>query len=281
MVTRISLLAFAACALSAQNVVFVTGDHEYGGEDTMPLLAHALESRYGMKTTVLYATRPDGAHDENYEKNIPGLEALEKADLAVFFLRWRQLPASQVALIEKYLESGKPAIGFRTTSHAFKYPKGDPLERWNAFGEFTFGTPPGWGAKGHTHCGHLCTTDVSVIPEEKAHPVLTGLPAEFHVPSWLYHVPGYPPPSATKLLIGHAVNPSKPMPDNPVAWTFVNQWKGRTFYTSLGHPYDFQIDAVQRLAVNAVHWALGKPVPKKWDGPYQVNVTYHGLRPTP
>ncbi len=68
-------------------VVFVTGDHEYSGEETLPMVAAELEKNYGMKTIVLKAYP-----DHNSEKNIPGLEALKDADLAVFYLRWRQLP---------------------------------------------------------------------------------------------------------------------------------------------------------------------------------------------
>ena len=33
-----------------------------------------------------------------------------------------------------------------------------------------FGTPPGWGKDGHGHCGHRCSTDVSVVPGA-AHPI--------------------------------------------------------------------------------------------------------------
>ncbi len=74
--------------------------------------------------------------DHNTEEKIPGLEALKDADVAVFFLRWRRGPAFQVKYIEDYLKSGKPAMGFRTSTHAFNYPSGHGLERWNAFGEF-------------------------------------------------------------------------------------------------------------------------------------------------
>ena len=61
-------------------VVFVTGDHEYSSEATMPLLAKELEKNYDMRTVVL-KSHPD----QNAEENIPGLEALKDADLAVFF----------------------------------------------------------------------------------------------------------------------------------------------------------------------------------------------------
>src|SRR3954462_14707334 len=99
-------LALLSCAFPVPaepkkpHVVFVTGDHEYSSEKTMPLLAAALENNFGMKTTVLLAENDKGEKDESYEKNIPGLEALAKADLAIFYLRWRQLPSNQVEKIE-------------------------------------------------------------------------------------------------------------------------------------------------------------------------------------
>ncbi len=252
-------------------VVFVTGDHEYSGELTLPLIAAELEKNYGLRTKVLKA-----APDYNAEENIPGLEALKEADLAVFFLRWRRLPAEQVAHIDAYLKSGKPVMGFRTTTHAFNYPKGHPLERWNAFGEFAFGSPPGWGgAAQHTHYGHRSTTDVAVIPEAAKNPLLTGVDPAFHVASWLYRVlPDYPAKGAVPLLMGKSLNPDKPAIDNPVAWTWQNEWGGKTFLTTLGHPEDFRVPAFQRLVINAVHWELGLPIPQKWKGPIAIDVPY-------
>src|SRR5262245_38352639 len=77
--------------LMSKHIVFVSGDHEYGSEETFPLLAKFLETRYGARTTVLKS-----APDENGEEDIPGLATLETADLAVLFLRWRRLPADQI-----------------------------------------------------------------------------------------------------------------------------------------------------------------------------------------
>ena len=256
-------------------VVFVCGDHEYSGEQTLPLLAKELEQHYGMRTRVLTASP-----DQNAEENIPGLEILKDADLAVFFLRWRRLPADQVAHIEAYLASHKPVVGFRTSTHAFNYPKGHPLEKWNAFGKFAFGAPPGWGG-GHFHYGHESSTDVTVIPEAGKNPLLTGVDQSFHVRSWLYHVlPDYPLSGATLLLMGKAVNPDKAAIDNPVAWTTKNEFGGKVFMTTLGHPEDFQVEAFQRLVVNGIHWALGKPVPKKWAGKIDIKVPYRGMVPS-
>ena len=240
----------------------------------MPSLAKGLENNFGFRATVLFATNEKGVRDENYEKNIPGLDALTNADLAVFFLRWRLLPADQVQRIENYLKSGKPVIGFRTTSHAFHYPKGDPLEKWNAFGEFAFGTPPGWGAAGHTHYGHNSSTDVFINPDAVNNPLLRGVSTNFHVRSWLYRVaPDFPPTNATRLLIGNAVNPDKPSIANPVAWTWTNRFGGRAFFTTMGHPEDFSVEPFQRVIVNGIHWALGKPVPEKFQK-MEINVSY-------
>jgi type 1 glutamine amidotransferase len=281
-------LAFSACALwfaaltlpvgaqKGPRVVFVTGDHEYSSEETMPIMAAALEKRYGMRTTVLKAYP-----DENAEENIPGLEALEKADLAVFFLRWRRLPKEQVEWIRRYLEAGKPVVAFRTTTHAFNYPKGSELEKWNSFAAEYLGAPPGWGGE-HYHYGHKSSTDVTVNPAASNDPILAGIEKRFHVRSWLYHtVPKYPPADAKILLIGHAVDPDRrDAVDNPVAWTWKNKAGGRVFMTTLGHPEDFQVESMQRLVVNGVHWALGKSAPAKWAGAIDIHAQYHGIRAT-
>jgi type 1 glutamine amidotransferase len=276
-------IAFLLCAIlfpgtgafaAPPRIVFVTGDHEYSSERTMPRLAAALEKNFGFQTKVLFAAEPDGRRNESYEKNIPGLDALDTADLAVFFLRWRQLPQDQLNFIQRYLDSGKPLIGFRTTSHAFRYDAGDPRARWNAFGEMAFGTPPGWGAAGHTHFGHDSSTDVAVAPEAAGNPILQGVEKNFHVRSWLYRVlPQYPPKDAVWLLVGTAVHPDKPAEPNPVAWTWKTRQGARSFYTSLGHPEDFEEESFQRLVVNAIFWGLNQP-PPRWPGRMDIAVPY-------
>lgn len=253
-------------------IVFVTGDHEYSGEATLPLIAAELEKNYGFRTKVLKAFP-----DHNAEENIPGLEALKEADVAVFFLRWRRLPADQLKYIEDYLKTGKPVIGFRTTTHAFNYPKGHPLEKWNAFGEMVFNAPPGWGGKAnHTHYGHESSTDVSIIPAQANNPLLTGVKDSFHVRSWLYKVlPDYPSNGSVALLMGHSINPDKADAiDNPVAWTGKNSYGAKFFMTTMGHPEDFRLEPFQHLIINAIHWAAGKPIPKQWAGKININVPY-------
>ena len=75
--------------------------------------------------------------------------------------------------------------------------------------------------------------------------------------------------------MGHAVNPDKDNAiDHPVAWTGTNSYGGKVFMTTLGHPEDFNLEPFQRLVINGIHWAVGKPVPEEWSGEIEMNVPY-------
>ncbi|MGL4632395.1 MAG: ThuA domain-containing protein [Leadbetterella sp.] len=255
-------------------VVFVCGDHEYSGELTMPILAQELQKNYNMECVVLKASP-----DQNAEENIPGLEILQKADLAVFFLRWRRLPKEQLAHIESYLNSKKPIMGFRTSTHSFKFPEGHPDEKWNEFGEWAFNSPPGWNKKNHHHYGHTSTTTLEVITAQAKHPVLRGVSATFKASSWLYNVlPDYPSLNSIPLILGTSVNSEKPNPKvNPVAWIGSNKYGAKVFFTTLGHPEDFKDPSMVRLCINAIHYQLGKKVPKKLKSNLIIEVPYRGI----
>ncbi|MFN0167286.1 MAG: ThuA domain-containing protein [Bryobacteraceae bacterium] len=247
----LTLPAAPLLAAAKPHVVFVTGDDEYRSEVTMPMIASILESRCGLRTTTLFAKpTPQTKND------IPGLEALDHADMAVFYLRFRALPENQLGHILKYAESGKPLAGLRTSTHAFLYPKGHPRESLNQdFPRDVFGQI--WTR----HHGHRSSTDVTVAEDQKDHPILRGVEAKFHVRSWLYHVNPLPPVS-TPLLIGRAVNPEKQdWGPNAVAWT--KQRKGaRVFFTTMGHPEDFTLPSVRRLVVQGILWALDRKIPR-------------------
>ncbi len=270
----IALLGFNLQAQQKPYVVFVAGDHEYSGEVTMPIFAQALEKDYGFTTKVLSAFP-----NQNSEKNIPNLAELAKADMVVFFLRWRQLPDSQLVHIENYLKSGKPVLGFRTSTHAFNFPKGHPQEQWNDFGEFALNAPPGWRRKGdHHHYGHNSTTQVYAAKNAINNQLLKGVNPNFNVPSWLYHVlPSYPTKGSTWLLMGKAINPDHEAIDNPVAWYGINSFGAKVFTTTLGHPEDLQQKDLQKLIINAIHWGVGKKIPKKLKEKLPINIPYRGI----
>lgn len=96
----------------APKVAFLTGDDEYRSEYSMPALAQILEQNYHLKTQ-------------------QGFDGLKDADLMVLFLRWRQYPEAKLQAILDYEKSGRPIAGFRTSTHAFKYPAGHPREQEN------------------------------------------------------------------------------------------------------------------------------------------------------
>lgn len=253
---------------SVPHVVFVTGDDEYRSEITMPFIAELLgrQKSVKFKCTVLYAIDPKtGQRNPKYQQNIEGLEALKTADLAVLFMRFRELPDEQFKLILDYVNSGKPIVGLRTSTHAFRYPRGHKNEKYNEdFGREVF------GQKWIVHHGHESSTDVWVIPEMADHPILRGIYATekspLHCSSWLYHVTPLVG-DCKPLLMGKSINSDKV--DNqdkyplvqPVAWTKTYK-DARVFFTTLGHPKDFEDDSVRRLLVNGIYWALGLDVPE-------------------
>lgn len=249
------------------HIVFVTGDEEYRSEESMQFLAKLLEKHHGFRCTVCYAVGPDGTINPEHRTNIGGLEALKTADLMVVFLRYRQLPDEQLKLILEFANSGKPMVGFRTSTHAFQYDKG-PNVKWNdAFGRDFF------GQKWVTHHGHEkgeFLTAVKPIEPRKNHPILRGV-TDFKVPSWLYHVEGGGDKlngDCTTLLEGTSLVSGREKAGKtdrfpltqPVAWT--KSYTGssgkaaRVFFTTLGHPHDFKADAFRRVVINGVFWTL-------------------------
>jgi type 1 glutamine amidotransferase len=248
--------------LKPKHIVIVTGDHEYKSEISMPMLAKILEEKHGFKCTVLYSGEPGGKHDPQFEYNISGLEMLQEADLAIFFLRWRKLPREQLALILDYVNFGKPVMGFRTSTHSFNYEGGE-MARWNdGFGAKVF------GQKWITHNGHSTSTNVQVVKEAADHAILKGVEPAFWVNSWLYNVTPLVG-DCKPLITGYSVkgmNPDDPEFEGekgrqPVAWTKTFSGssgdKARIFFTTLGHPWDFKHEPVRKMAINAVYWCLG------------------------
>ena len=227
----------------------------------MPFMAQLLGRKRQFKCTVLYAVNPEtGRHNPKYQKNIEGLEALKTADLAVFFMRFRALPDEQLEMILDSVNSGKPIVGLRTSTHAFRYSEGHKNAKYNdGFGREVF------GQKWITHHGHKSSTEVSIIPTMAKHPILKGIYGSFPCSSWLYHVTPLVG-DCKPLLMGKAVNSSQTKNQNkypltqPVAWT--KTYKGaRVFFTTLGHPKDFEEYSVRRLLMNGIYWARGMEVP--------------------
>jgi hypothetical protein len=106
----------------APHVVLVAGDSEYGSRTTCSRIQETLEQQFGFRTTLVESRVGVLENNENPDKSIPGLEVLREADLLIIFIRMRIPPQEQLDLLHAYFESGKPAIGMRTTTHAFEEP---------------------------------------------------------------------------------------------------------------------------------------------------------------
>ena len=252
-------LLVAATAFGAEpegkkpHVVFVTGGCEYRGEVSMPMIAKILQAKHDVRCTVLYAVNPKtGKRDANFRGNIKGLEKLNEADLAVIFLRFRNVPDDQLKKILDFTRSEKPVVGIRTALHAFLYSSG-PNEKYNeGFGEDVF------GQRGISHPGHNTSTNVRVVVGD--HPIVRGVAPAFHTRSWLYKA-GPLRGDCVLLVFGAAVEGPKAREEifglpSPVAWTRTDKGK-RVFFTSLGHPEDFEHASVRRLLIQAIFWGLG------------------------
>ncbi|MGA3044010.1 MAG: hypothetical protein ABSF54_24820, partial [Bryobacteraceae bacterium] len=130
-----SLLLTQLRAGTGKRIVLVSGDEEYRSEEGLPQLAKILSTRHGFDCTVLYAIDPaGGAIKPDLRTNIPGLEALDSADLMLMLLRFRDLPDPQMRHIVDYVESGRPVVGLRTSTHAFDLKSSPTYRRysWNS-----------------------------------------------------------------------------------------------------------------------------------------------------
>ncbi|NLX14742.1 MAG: ThuA domain-containing protein [Phycisphaerales bacterium] len=253
-----------------KHIVFVTGDEEYRSEESMPQLAKVLARHHGFKCTVLFAIdRNDGTINPEQNDNIPGLEALEKADLMVIFTRFRDLPDEQMKPILDYINSGKPIVGLRTATHAFRFQKHKTYAKYD-FNNKEFAGGFGRQVLGETWISHYGKHNVEstrgiVVKGMEEHPILRGV-KDIWGPSDVYGITTLSGDSKPlvmgQVLVG--MNPDdEPKPDMelvPIAWTKTYKGdKGKTslvFTTTMGHSDDLQNEGFRRLLVNACYWAL-------------------------
>jgi hypothetical protein len=280
-----------------KRVVLIAADDEYHSEEMLPQLARILAERQGFDCTVLFSIDPgDGAIDPHQRRNIPGLEALEKADLLILFARFRDLPDDQMKKVVDYLDSGRPVIGIRTATHAFaietsqtyaRYSWNSKIEGWEGgFGRQVLGET--WVAHHGDH-GKQSTRAV-IVPGEDKNPILRGIgDREIWVPTDVYEVRLPLPATCHPLLLGQVLTgmqpsdppaPGKPNdPMLPVAW--INAYTGslgktsRVFTTTMGSADDLLNEAFRRLLVNAAFWAVGleSKIPSQAD--VRIVGTYH------
>ena len=119
-------MAVSALASDPPKVVFLTGDEEYRSEESMPMLAKILRRDFGFHVSVGFSLDEDGVIDPNAATSLTKTEELADADLMVLFLRFRRPDEASFQCILDYLESGKPVVAFRTSTHAFRFTQESP-----------------------------------------------------------------------------------------------------------------------------------------------------------
>ena len=234
-----------------RSILMVIGEDEYKTEVTLPAFARQQLEPRGFEVNFVYA--------DPVTKNIfPGLaEAAARSDLILISIRRRALPKEQLDGIRTHLAAGKPLVGIRTASHAFAMGKqGAQLANgavtWPEFDAEVLG--------GHYtgHHGVGPTVAMTIAPGAERHPILRGVDVARLLSSGSLYKTTPLAGSTAPLVIGSIPGQGP----EPVAWTnSPRSGQSRVFYTSLGHPDDFQNPTFQKLLLNGICWALGIAAP--------------------
>lgn len=260
---------------NGKHIVLISGDEEYRSEEAMPMLGQILAERHGFKCTVLFAVDPEtGLIDPTNVNSLPGLKALETADMMIIATRFRQLPDEDMKYIDAFVNSGKPIMGLRTATHAFNY-KGDTD---SPYAKYHFRSQEWEGGFGQqvlgdtwiSHHGHhkFESTRGVINTEFKDHPILKGV-SDVWGPTDVYGVKNLK--DGQVLMFGQVLAGMEPTdkpvegakndPMMPLVWTreFTGS-QGKTskvICTTMGASIDFVCEDLRRLVVNSCYWALG------------------------
>lgn len=213
-------------------ICMLSGSAEYESDISLSRFRDELQARYPVRCTLLRARG---------ESDLPGLEALESADVALFFTRRLTIGGDDLARVRNYAEAGRPIVAVRTASHGF--------QRWLEFDKLVL------GGNYQNHYKNGESVVVKNVSESSDHPILAGVVLPFESRSSLYRNTPMTDPTATVLLRGASAEATE-----PVAW--VREFRGaRVFYTSLGDQRDFANPAFWRMLANALFWTARREVP--------------------
>ncbi len=236
-----------------KHLAIVMAEAEYRTYETLTKYAREMLGK-DFRVSFVYA-------NEKNRDDLPGIEILDEADFAIFSIRRRLISPKQMSHVRRFFESGKPLVAIRTTSHAFAASGGKRAPAGKAeWIEFDRDILGGNYTGHHGNKGpNAPKTLVRIVDAVAQHPILRDVRRdEFVVRSWLYKTS--PLGGKTKvLMMGRVEGREKP---EPVSWTNEYGQGSRVFYTSLGHPADFEMPAFRLLLANGIYWAAGLEVPK-------------------
>ena len=237
-----------AVAAEHPHIVFMIGEDEYHTWETLPEFAKKELEPRGYRVTIVN-------QDDADKNNFPGLvDALKTADLLFLSTRRRTPLLDQLNAVRAHLAAGKPLIGIRTACHAFALRPTDPPLPANraAWQEFD---PEVLGGHYTNHHPAGPKTVVTLAPNAGKHAILKDVRIDALPGNGSLYMVSPLARTATPLLIGTIPGESP----EPIAWTHEYGPKlARVFYTSLGHPDDFQNAEFRRLLLNAIRWATSR-----------------------
>lgn len=263
-----------------KKIVLIAGDEEYRSEETAPMLAKILSQKHGFDCVVVFSWT-ENYIDPNNQAGLRGLEELDNADLMIIGTRFRRPDAKGAAHITKYLNAGKPVIGFRTATHAFtgggSFGDGENKISFGQFGRKVLGEQ--WV---NHHGGHKREGARGVIEAaNKDHAILNGV-GDIFAPSDVYGVK-HLTEEDTILLRGAVTKTLDPKSENvagkkndpmqALAWLHSytspdGKKKGSSFCTTAGASVDFVSEGLRRVVVNAAYHLTGLKIPAKADVEY-------------
>jgi len=220
-------LVIPASAQAPLHVHFLSGSDEYKSEASLKTYRAFLKRNYDVTVTASWVH--DGAQD------LPGIEHVPDADLLLVFARRLKLPEQQMDTLRRHWEQGKPVVGLRTASHAFRESTNQVFDH---------------EVLGGNYQGHFDDSPVQVRPAVETHPVLEGVQP---FSSRKLYKAGNLADDATVLQTG-TTETENGEHTHPVTWTH-RYHGGRTVYTSLGVPEDFRTQSFRRFLTNALFWA--------------------------
>ncbi|MCH9725994.1 MAG: ThuA domain-containing protein [Planctomycetes bacterium] len=231
-------------------IVFMIGEEGYKTSESLPAFAKAHLQPLGFRTQFVFADKQD-------PNSFPGLDIIKQADLLFLSVRRKTLPTAQMKLIREYLDSGKPLMALRTTSHGFSLSKGQPADgyvEWKDFDKEVLGGEYAGDFNNKT------PTDVTTQLRAEQDPIMATVRNKYFRSKGSMYKSINLKRSTKILLRGLARVDGQPV-QMPVAWTNTSK-KSRVFYTSLGHLSDFKSITFTHTLVNAVYWCLKQTPPQ-------------------
>jgi type 1 glutamine amidotransferase len=242
----LSVLVFGVAAISGAveppprwTIAMLIAGQSYNTERTLPAFADRFLTAE-FRVVIVSGAMTNSLH------RFDNFDQITSADVLLVSVWRRTPPKEQLDVIRRHVMNGKPVIGIATASHAFARRNGTPLADTQADWPEWDVTVIGGNYIGHRRAG-LVTMATAPNPN---HPILAGVSLPIHSKMELNQF-GRLKPGAQVVLHGTVEG----FPPEPVAWTFIRADGGRTFFTALGHPEDFENPSFQRMLLNGIHWA--------------------------